>query len=120
MPEIVIARDCPAQVQHVILAVVPNARFVVVGTGCAIAQRAGTGIAPQGFERLLDVFEFDLRSQRQVAMDMDLKGGVVATHVPIMPITEIAATDVGTLVQLLHQEYAVGAQDRLADGWGHL
>jgi hypothetical protein len=28
----------------------------------------------------LNVFEFDLWAQGQVAMDMDFKGGVVATH----------------------------------------
>ena len=46
-----------------------------------IGQGAGTGVFPQGFERVLHIAELHLGAQRHLAMDMDFKGVVVTGHV---------------------------------------
>jgi hypothetical protein len=57
LAKIVIAPHRPAHLQQVLLGIELDARLFFVGTGGAIGQRTRTGIFPQGFEGILQLFK---------------------------------------------------------------
>ena len=77
LAKIVVATHRPAHLQHVLLSIELDSRLFFVGTGRAIGQRAGTGVFPQGFERLLELFKAGIGAQLDLSVDMDFKGSVV-------------------------------------------
>ena len=57
-----------------------QAGFFLIGADGAFGQRAGAGILPQGLECFLHVAHFHVGMQRDLAVHMNLKRGVVMCH----------------------------------------
>ena len=87
LTKVFVARNRPAQVQQMRLHIQPDAGFFFVSAGCAIDQRLGPGVSPQGLERFLQLIKTDISTQGHFAVDMDFKRGVVTGHGLILPIS---------------------------------
>ena len=101
LAEVFVAGHGPADLEHVLLLLEANAGLFFIGAGGAVGQRLGAGIFPERRERLLDLIEAHIGTQRHVAVYVDFEWSVIARHVllPCVMASRIRADELGSLVQ---------------------